>query len=240
MTNPKILVCMDFDHTLLDCNTSVEVKTLLGNKEIPKEISALSQDKHGHIAYMREVFRYLHKNKVTRDEYTHWLSGLPLVEGMRELLLQLYESGDCENVIMSDSNSFFIQTVLRRYQVNGTVAKVFTNQAEFDQDGCLQIAPFQNQNSCNRCPHNMCKGCIVVNYMAKRMVEGVQFGRTLYIGDGGNDVCPSLRLGVNDYVFARTGYRLLRSLEKMPARDVKCTIVPWETAYDIKSVLLTS
>ncbi|KAF8768369.1 pyridoxal phosphate phosphatase PHOSPHO2-like [Argiope bruennichi] len=240
MCSPKILVCVDFDNTLVDCNTDVEIKKVLHGKEIPEEIESLSKVSKGWTAYMRELFKFLHKSNITKEDYIRCLTQLPMVQGMKELLLQMYESGDCEIIILSDANSFFVQTILRHHQVNGTVSKIFTNPAEFDKDGCLQIKEFQNQTSCTRCPPNLCKGSILGNYISKRMIEGVQFCRTLYIGDGHNDVCAALRLGVNDFVFARAGYRLLRSLEKMPAKNVKPTVVPWETVKDIRDVLLSS
>ncbi|GFY43894.1 hypothetical protein TNIN_344831 [Trichonephila inaurata madagascariensis] len=240
MADPKILVCIDFDKTIIDCNTDAEIKSLLNGKEVPEEIESLAKVTKGWTAYMRELFIFMHKNNVSKDDYIRCLTQLPLVPGMQELLNQMHESGDCEIVILSDANSFFVHCILRHNQLNETISKVFTNPAEFDKDGCLQIREFQNQTSCKRCPPNLCKGAVLVTYIAKRMLEGVQFCRTLYIGDGHNDVCAALHLGINDYIFARAGYRLLRCLEKMPARNVKATIIPWETAKNIKDVLLST
>ncbi|GFT41737.1 hypothetical protein NPIL_692251 [Nephila pilipes] len=240
MANPKILVCIDFDKTLVDCNADVEIKSLLNGKEVPEEIESLSKVSKGWTTYMRELFKFLHKNKVSKDDYIRCLTQLPMVPGMLELLIQMHDSGDCEIIILSDANSFFVQSILCDNQVNDMISKVFTNPAEFDKDGCLQIREFQNQTSCKRCPPNLCKGAVLVSYIAKRMLEGVQYCRTLYIGDGHNDVCPALRLGVNDFVFARAGFRLLRCLEKMPAKNVKATVIPWETVKNIRDVLLSS
>lgn len=104
---------------------------------------------------------------------------------------------------------------------------------------CLQIQKFQEKNDCSRCPDNLCKGFILKNYIAERLAEGQYFYRILYIGDGSNDVCPALKLTANDYVFARVGFRLLRSLEKMPAKDVKPNIIPWENGHDIRKALMS-
>ncbi|GIY46431.1 hypothetical protein CDAR_585911 [Caerostris darwini] len=240
MSASKILVCLDFDKTLVECNTDVEIKSLLKGKELPEEIDNLSKVSKGWTAYMRELFKFLHKNNVTKEDYIQCLSQLPMIPGMRELLFQMYESGECEIIIVSDANSFFIQTILQHYQMHNTVSKIITNPADFEENGCLQIREYQNQTSCARCPTNLCKGSVLVGYVAKRILEGVQFCRTLYIGDGHNDVCAALRLGINDFVFARVGFRLLRCLEKMPAKNVKATVVPWETVQDIRDALLSS
>lgn len=239
MSRPKILVAIDFDHTLIDCNIDVKIKSLAGNNELPEHIEKLSKDSNGWTAYMNEVFKYLFKNNVTEEDYKRCLAETPLVEGMQELLLQMYESGECEIIILSDANSFFINYVLEYNKLNKSISKVFTNPAEFDKEGCLQIQKFQEKNDCSRCPDNLCKGFILKNYISEKHDERQLFYRILYIGDGANDVCPALKLSANDYVFARIGFRLLRSLEKMPAKDVKPNIVPWENGHDIKKALMT-
>lgn len=238
-SRPKILVAIDFDHTLIDCNIDAKIKTLTRNSELPEHIEKLSKDHNEWTVYMAELFKYLFKNNVTEEDYKKCLAETPLVEGMQELLLQMYESGECEIIILSDANSFFIDYVLEYNKLSKVISKVFTNPAEFSEEGCLQIKKFQESNDCSRCPDNLCKGFILKNYTAEKLAEGQYFYRILYIGDGANDVCPALKLTANDYVFARVGFRLLRSLEKMPARDVKSTIVPWENGHDIKKALMT-
>ncbi|XP_015919664.1 pyridoxal phosphate phosphatase PHOSPHO2 [Parasteatoda tepidariorum] len=234
----KVLVCVDFDHTLVDANTDVEIKSLANGITIPEEIEAMSKVSNGWTAYMREMFKFLFKNNVTKEDYVRCISSLQPMTGMKDLLYQMHESGDCELIIVSDANSFFIQEFLKHYQLDRIISAIFTNPAEFDEEGCLQIQEF-HKSSCKRCPPNLCKGEILVNYNAKRLEEGTHFTRTLYIGDGRNDVCPAVRLGMNDYIFARAGHRLLRALEKMPARDVKAFVISWETGNDIRNYLLS-
>ncbi|XP_035213334.1 pyridoxal phosphate phosphatase PHOSPHO2-like isoform X2 [Stegodyphus dumicola] len=236
----QILVCVDFDHTLVDCNTDLWMKALANGEGIPEDIENLSKVPNGWTTYMRELFKYLHKKNVTKEDYINRLAQLPMVDGMKDLLLEIYENGGSDIIILSDANMFFIQCFLHQQQLNSVVSKVFTNPAEFDSDGCLHIKEFQNQNSCSRCPPNLCKGLVLQNYVSQKMSEGIQFCRILYIGDGHNDVCPALKLRPSDYVFARVGYRLLRSLEKMPAKDVNAAVVPWETGHDIRNILLSS
>lgn len=238
MASPKILVAMDFDHTLVDFNVDVLIKALAGSTGLPEYVEEV-KDRSGWTAYMSEIFKYLFKNNVTQEDYMKCLSEAPLVEGMKELLQLMHKSGECEIIILSDANSFFINYLLQYHQLSSTITKVFTNPSEFDKDGCLQIQKFMEKNDCSRCPDNLCKGLVLQNYVSQKLSEGMKFYRILYIGDGYNDICPALKLTNNDYVFARVGYRLLRALEKMPAKDVKPAVVPWENGHDIKNALLT-
>lgn len=52
------------------------------------------------------------------------------------------------------------------------------------------------------------------------------FTRTLYVGDGGNDLCPSLLLGENDRVLARTNYTLAKKLASQE-HNVTATVLNW-------------
>ncbi|GFW90600.1 integrase catalytic domain-containing protein [Trichonephila clavipes] len=91
MADHKILVCIDFDKTLIDCNTDVEIKSLLDGKEVPEEIESLAIVSKGWTAYMKELFIFMHKNNVTKDDYIRCLTQLPLVPGMPELLNQMHK-----------------------------------------------------------------------------------------------------------------------------------------------------
>lgn len=240
MNNLKVLVAVDFDHTLVNCNSDLRVKSLAPDGNIPEDIEQLSDNPNGWTPYMKELFRYLHKNNVKQSDYASCLSGIELVEGMKELLLMMHQSSECEIIIISDSNSVFIQHVLQHNGLDEAVCAVYTNPASFDDDGCLNIKEYQFQDWCKKCAKNICKGWVLESHIKRREEEGISFFRIVYIGDGRNDVCPALKLTDNDFVFARKGFRLLKRLEKMPARDVKAAVCSWESGHDIKSMLLSS
>jgi len=56
MAKPKILVAIDFDNTLVDCNVDVKIKMLAGSNEIPNHIEMMSKESNGWIPYMSENF----------------------------------------------------------------------------------------------------------------------------------------------------------------------------------------
>jgi len=75
-----------------------------------------------------------------------------------------------------------------------------------------------------------------MEYINKRKTEdGVSFSRISYVGDGQNDVCPSLRLGPNDRVFARSGFPLHKRLAIN--QEFKAQLHPFVDGHDIWKVL---
>lgn len=78
-------------------------------------------------------------------------------------------------------------------------------------------------------------GHILETHVKEREAQGVVFSRICYVGDGGNDYCPTLRLSSNDYVFPRTGYRLERKIKA--SSQVKANVVFWESGQTILDTL---
>ena len=90
--------------------------------------------------------------------------------------------------------------------------KVFTNPARFDENGRLCIEYYHEQNECQLSAKNLCKGHVLEDYIQQRINENNNdnhyYNRLHYVGDGSNDLCPSLRLSSNDFVYPRSGYKL--------------------------------
>ena len=63
--------------------------------------------------------------------------------------------------MVSDANTFFIETVLAHHGALGSFSEIVTNPASVDADGRLRISPFHDPASaphgCILCPDNMCK-----------------------------------------------------------------------------------
>lgn len=72
-------------------------------------------------------------------------------------------------------------------------------------------------------------GHILENHIKEQQEQGIVFSRVMYVGDGQNDFCPTLRLSANDYVFPRTKFSLERVIKQDQSTDckVKATVVPW-------------
>jgi len=67
----------------------------------------------------------------------------------------------CDLKVVSDANTFFIETVLAHHGVLGCFSEIVTNPASVDADGRLRISPFHDSadapHGCSLCPDNMCK-----------------------------------------------------------------------------------
>ncbi|XP_046568392.1 pyridoxal phosphate phosphatase PHOSPHO2-like [Haliotis rubra] len=241
MMGEKILLALDFDHTLIDENSDLFVIRLAPNGELPQEIKGFYSD-NGWIEYMGEIFKFLHVHGVKPDNFKECLSSIPLTLGMEELFAFIKESDKFETVIISDSNSIFIDTILEKFGLKDTVTQVFTNPAMFDQNGLLTIQYYHTQDWCSLSTVNLCKGHILQEFIKERKQKGVTFSTVIYIGDGSNDLCPGLSLSQQDYLCPRVGFSLWRKVNKLMKEDqttksLKARIYPWESGSDIVGLI---
>jgi pyridoxal phosphate phosphatase PHOSPHO2 len=67
----------------------------------------------------------------------------------------------CELRIVSDANSFFIETILKHHGVLNCFSKITANPSYVNEEGRLIICPYhdylKSSHGCNLCPPNMCK-----------------------------------------------------------------------------------
>ena len=77
------------------------------------------------------------------------MSTLEFTDGMETLLKKAVEDLSATIIIVSDSNSIFIQHILEVKNLSDLVDKVFTNPAWWD-NGKLCITPFHDQVSVTR------------------------------------------------------------------------------------------
>lgn len=234
----KILVALDFDYTLINANSDTFIYQLAPNKEIPKEIKAL-YSVNGWTYYMKEVFKYLHKNGVTEKDILSCIEKISLTDGMNELLETLSPERT-EFIIISDSNNIFINHILKNKGLVDKISSIFTNFAEFKENGCLNIEMYHQQNTCSLSTINLCKGDILSKFVASRYLTGVEYVRIAYVGDGFNDFCPSLRLYENDAAFPRVNYCLIKTIPEMEKEKnlkLRAQVFPWTSGKDILKVL---
>jgi pyridoxal phosphate phosphatase PHOSPHO2 len=60
----------------------------------------------------------------------------------------------------------------------------------------------------------------------------------LYVGDGGNDLCPAQSLGPDDVVFVRAGYALEKLLQDPAVRaTVTARVHVWNDAAELPAFL---
>ncbi|KAF7704896.1 probable phosphatase phospho1 isoform X1 [Silurus meridionalis] len=233
------LFFFDFDETLIAENSDNSVIRAAPFQELPPSLSRMNHPGY-FLEHTQNIMTFLNKCGITEDTLSTALQQVPPSPGVSALLDFLSARGDFECVVVSDANSYFIETWLRHIGVHKLFTKVLTNPADFDAHGRLVLHPFHT-HSCPKCPVNMCKQTILRDYTSKREKErGKPFQKIFYIGDGENDICPTLALGQNDVVFPRRGFpmhRFIQDLQKTQPGMYKPSVVPWERGEDVMDFL---
>lgn len=232
----RFLVLFDFDETIIDESSDDAVVRALPNQRLPDWLKNSYREGH-YKEFMQKVLTYMAKEGVSKDSIQSAVEKIPPSPGLLNLLEFLHSNQKhFELAVVSDANMFFIETWLQHAGVRRLFWKIFTNPASFDDTGRLLLLPFHS-HVCSRCPDNMCKQVIVCEYLTVRKKErgGVPFQRVFYIGDGANDVCPSLALGPRDTTFPRRGFPMHVLLQS--EATFKANIVPWVRGEDIVDYL---
>ncbi|CAJ1080999.1 probable phosphatase phospho1 [Xyrichtys novacula] len=237
----RFLVLFDFDETIINESSDDAVVRALPDQKLPDWL--INSYREGHYnEHMQKVLAYMAEQGVSKDSIHLALVKIPPTPGLLNLLQYLQNHRqDFELVVVSDANMFFIETWLEQAGVRNLFQKIFTNPASFDASGRLVLLPFHS-HSCPHCPDNMCKQVILREYLAKRQKErgGAPFQRVFYIGDGANDICPSLALGPRDTAFPRREFpmhKLLLEMQQSQAAEFQANMVPWVSGEDIVDCL---
>lgn len=200
---PSSLLIFDFDHSLIDCNSDPWVVDQLGASQLMLSLRLLIPS-WTHL--MDRMMAELADRGRTISDIEDALRQIPVHPAMIRAIKAAHSWG-WESQIISDANAFFIQTILAAHDLDSYFTKIHTNPAQVDEQGVLHIEPYQRPppHECPLCPPNMCKGLILETI---RAAAQLQHRRTIYIGDGSGDYCPSIRLQECDHVLARQGYNL--------------------------------
>jgi len=136
-------------------------------------------------------------------------------------------------IIVSDANSFFIDAFLKGLKPPVKPDALITNRAEKTEEGYLKLSPYESQHTCPFCPQNLCKG----NALSKYILKFGPFKKVFYTGDGGNDICPAVRLTEDDIVFVRKDYAMERIIKngvwKGKQIHIRAKVVLWDDAATI-------
>ena len=159
------------------------------------------------------------------------MGDLEFTPNMQQLLEKSVELS-ATIIIISDSNSEFINHILKTKKVDHLVERVFTNPAEWSSDGLLTIKPYHHQETDKLSTKNLGKGLILEDYIKNC---GKDFSFVCYVGDGKNDFSPALRLSDNDLVCVREGFSLEKYIPKMEKEgyQIKAEILLWNDADQI-------
>lgn len=247
------LAVFDFDHTIIDVNSDTYFDKLVTSHpnyarasdkyKYPDEIESLTE-KYCWTRRMAAVFEHMRsKYDIRRQTLIDCIREIQVAESMRELL-RLLSANQFELIIVSDSNTVLIETILEANHLLDLFDKknIFTNRAYFDSNECLRVHPLNEDFNADGepfdcftgiCAKNICKGKILSDLLLKRMsnresdessstessvdttrVDLSRPNQIMYFGDGTNDYCPSLVLNKSDTVFIRNDHSYARLLKK--------------------------
>ncbi|NXC50089.1 PHOP2 phosphatase, partial [Penelope pileata] len=234
----KLLLVFDFDHTIVDENSDTWVVRCAPKQQLPHGLRSSCRPGHW-TEYMGRVLAFLGDSGVREDDMRRTMTAIPFTAGMEELLGFLGENKaffDC--IIISDSNTVFIDWILKAADFHAVFDAVFTNPAVFSSAGWLTLRDF-HAHHCPKCPKNLCKRKVLKEFLDKQLERGVSYRQVVYIGDGGNDLCPVTFLGKDDVAMPRHGYTLEKKIAQL-SRDmcpVECSVLLWSSAVEIMSYL---
>lgn len=225
----QLLIVFDFDHTLIDANSDlVPFKSLSCGQPLLPRFASLRKDRGlGWTQIMQtqlaELARQEGYSKADLLACLHKVKMDPVLSRALKAVGQS-QNPKAKAIIASDANTIFIEEILA---ANGlekdTFAAIYTNPATWSAADELQLEPYQPvfiPHQCPRkCPANMCKTTILRRALKDLHLEDAQKPRMVYVGDGGNDFCPSMSLTAHDLVLARDGFALQKLIDKAVQDD---------------------
>lgn len=168
---------------------------------------------------------------------------IPFTAGMTDLLTFISEhksTVDC--IVISDSNTMFIDWILNASGLHAAVDRVFTNPAKINDLGYMEVQCYHSHD-CQRCPVNLCKKKVLELFLSEQAGGGVEYKRVFYVGDGGNDLCPTSCLRGRDVAMPRKGYTLEKLLGKLAGQGstaLQAKVIAWDSGTEILEELKAS
>ncbi|XP_047176632.1 inorganic pyrophosphatase 2-like [Vigna umbellata] len=228
----EIVVVFDFDKTIVDCDSDNWVVDELGfsvlfNRLLPTMPWNTLMDK---------MMMELHSHGKTIDDIVQVLQMIPIHPRIIPAIKAAHALG-CDLRIVSDANTFFIETILEHLKIRECFSDISSNPSYINEDGRLQILPYHDFNKfphgCTLCPPNMCKGEII-----EKIQESLgEKKRLIYLVDGSGDYCPSLRLKEQDFVMPRKNFPVWELICKDPLL-IKAEIHEWSNGEELERVSL--
>ncbi|KAI5479541.1 hypothetical protein MNV49_003483 [Pseudohyphozyma bogoriensis] len=162
-------------------------------------------------------------------------------DNVRNHLVKLHEQGVSREQIEKT-----LQGLPVHHNMSDFFHSIITNPASFADSGLLQlnrrVSPEGVQHGCKvGCSANMCKGKELDEFI---VAQGGwdKFDRIVYVGDGGNDFCPVLRLRTQDVALVRMYRELTRRILKEAGPGgfgkIQARIVEWGGAWEVEDFLL--
>ncbi|KAL9244578.1 hypothetical protein vseg_018345 [Gypsophila vaccaria] len=230
----SIVAIFDFDKTIIDVDSDNWVVDELGFNQLFDQLLGTMPWN----TLMDTMMHEMHAKGVTTDDLAEVLTRIPIHPRVVPAIKAAHAIG-CDMRIVSDANTFFIETVLGHLGIRDCFSEINTNPSYVDDVGRLRIFPHRDfihnpHGCCNPCPPNMCKGEVIERILSE---EGSK--KIVYLGDGAGDYCPSLKLREGDHVLPRKNYPVWDLISQNPSL-IKAEIHEWRDGVEFEQVLVST
>ncbi|KAJ0758796.1 putative inorganic diphosphatase [Helianthus annuus] len=246
----EMIIIWDFDQTIItdDCDHWVVLETdltklfhrvrdtLSWHQIIVRSLFSLHSIVSALSVSLDRMMDELHAQGKTINDFVDRLNKFTIDPQMISAIRSAHELG-CEMKVLSDGNHFFIETILKNNGVFECFSGIISNPTVVDEEGRLRILPYKGKNrfphGCMLCSPNLCKGTVIddIRHSDKKK-RGI-----VYIGDGRDDLCPTLKLTEQDYVMPKEKNTLhhMLTLAKVP---IKPKIHAWKDGEQLENNLI--
>ncbi|KAE8656254.1 Inorganic pyrophosphatase 2 [Hibiscus syriacus] len=181
------------------------------------------------------MMKELHSQGTSVEDIVAVLKRTPIHPRIVEAIKSVHALG-CDLKIVSDANTFFIETILEHHGLKECFSEIQTNSGFVDEQGKLRIFPHHDfTKSSHGCVHPSVRVLWLRRYKLSLYLED-QKKTIIYLGDGLGDFCPSLKLGDGDYVMPRKGFPVWDLICKNESLT-KPQICEWSNGEDLEIVL---
>lgn len=199
----KTLVVFDFDMSLVEEDTHEFVFKAF-HPELAKKLMTRYEENPVWPQVCDAMLQEIADERplVTREMIRKQLDQIPMQDKMADAVCMAVDEFGAEVKVISDGNTYFINSALEHLGLAQYVSEVFANPVKLEtlDDGraWLRIHPYYHAEKnkplgCGFCPVNICKGSILASILKTH-----PYRRVIYVGDGDADFCPATRL--SEYV----------------------------------------
>ncbi|KAL6558545.1 hypothetical protein OROMI_018895 [Orobanche minor] len=150
----EIVIIFDFDRTLIDDDSD---RWVLMNMGLTQLFNELRPTLPWNTLMM--LLEEIHNQEKTVDDMAECLKLITMHPYVVAVIKSAHALG-CDLKVASDSNLFYIKTILKQYGIYDCFLEIITNPAVID-NGRLRIISYHDaaasSHGCDLCPPNLCK-----------------------------------------------------------------------------------
>jgi len=232
------LVVFDFDHTMIGCDSDEEVLAKYCSEGMEGARARLEEagKQRRWASVFADELRQLQEGGVSMHEIEAVLQKIRIDEDLKYVLQILSARRDTDVRILSDANTWFIETVLKANGMSHLVSQIVSNIARVEGSK-VQVLPYHTtpHPTSSTSPANLCKGRVMRKWM-----EEETFSHLVYCGDGSGDFEGAMAAPANSVVLAKKNWQLHQRLQEASdnGSGPRAQVVVWDSQEQLASTIL--